>query len=202
MIVPRGVAKLLARKGFADVVEIDEGDEIRLGDVVVRATHADHDADRGPFGTRAAVARLSRLRDAARLLRGRHRRLRRHGAARRRPGRRVAPGRGVGPDRSRRAHGRGARAPRHYVSCSRGSRSRSTGERWRRSTAAPRTTRTRGRDSPPSPGWPHPRSTYACWVSARRCPSRTEAPVHAPAAAGLRCRRANDTRRPDPETAR
>ena len=31
MIVPRGVAKLLARKGFADVAEIDEGGEIRLG---------------------------------------------------------------------------------------------------------------------------------------------------------------------------
>ena len=54
MIVPRGVAKLLARKGFTDVVEIDEGGEIRLEDVVVRATHADHDANRGPFGTRAA----------------------------------------------------------------------------------------------------------------------------------------------------
>jgi L-ascorbate metabolism protein UlaG (beta-lactamase superfamily) len=53
MIVPRGVAKLLTRKGFTDVVEVDEGDEVSLGDVVVRATHADHDADRGPFGTRA-----------------------------------------------------------------------------------------------------------------------------------------------------
>ena len=53
MIVPRGVAKLLLRKGFADVVEVDEGDEVRVGEVVVRATHADHDADRGPFGTHA-----------------------------------------------------------------------------------------------------------------------------------------------------
>jgi L-ascorbate metabolism protein UlaG (beta-lactamase superfamily) len=53
MIVPRGVAKLLVRKGFADVVEVDEGDEVRFGEVVVRATHADHHADRGPFGIRA-----------------------------------------------------------------------------------------------------------------------------------------------------
>ena len=109
MIVPRGVAKLLARKGFADVVEIDEGGEIRLGDVVVRATHADHDANRGPFGTRAAslgflvsgthrvyfagdtdvfddMALLADDLDVALL-----------------------PVAGLGPDRSRRAHGRGAR---------------------------------------------------------------------------------------------
>jgi L-ascorbate metabolism protein UlaG (beta-lactamase superfamily) len=53
MIVPRGVGKLLARKRFTEVDEIDEGAELRLGDVVVRATHADHKADRGPLGIRA-----------------------------------------------------------------------------------------------------------------------------------------------------
>lgn len=53
VVVPRGVAKLLARRGFDRVSELDEGGELRLGDVVVQATHADHDADRGPFGTRA-----------------------------------------------------------------------------------------------------------------------------------------------------
>ena len=109
MIVPRGVAKLLTRKGFADVVEIDEGDELRLGDVVVRATHADHDADRGPLGTHAPslgflvsgtqrvyfagdtdvfddMALLADDLDVALL-----------------------PVAGWGPDRPRRAHGRGAR---------------------------------------------------------------------------------------------
>jgi L-ascorbate metabolism protein UlaG (beta-lactamase superfamily) len=53
MIVPRGVAKLLVRRGFTNVDEIDEGDEVPVGDLVVRATHADHQADRGPFGIRA-----------------------------------------------------------------------------------------------------------------------------------------------------
>jgi L-ascorbate metabolism protein UlaG (beta-lactamase superfamily) len=53
MIVPRGVGKLLTRKRFTEVDEIDEGGELRLGDVVVRATHADHKADRGPLGIRA-----------------------------------------------------------------------------------------------------------------------------------------------------
>ena len=53
MIVPRGVAKLLARRGFTTVDEVDEGEELTIGDVVVRATHADHHADRGPFGIRA-----------------------------------------------------------------------------------------------------------------------------------------------------
>jgi len=53
VIVPRGVARLLARRGFTALEEVDEGDEVRIGDVVVRATHADHDADRGPFGVSA-----------------------------------------------------------------------------------------------------------------------------------------------------
>jgi L-ascorbate metabolism protein UlaG (beta-lactamase superfamily) len=53
MIVPRGVAKLLARRGFTTVDEVEEGDELPVGDVVVRATYADHHADRGPFGIRA-----------------------------------------------------------------------------------------------------------------------------------------------------
>jgi L-ascorbate metabolism protein UlaG (beta-lactamase superfamily) len=53
MIVPRGVAKLLVRRLFTTVDEIEEGDELAVGSVVVRATHADHQADRGPFGVRA-----------------------------------------------------------------------------------------------------------------------------------------------------
>jgi L-ascorbate metabolism protein UlaG (beta-lactamase superfamily) len=52
-VVPRGVGKLLVRKGFTQVDEVEEGDEVRLGTVVVRATYADHRADRGPFGIRA-----------------------------------------------------------------------------------------------------------------------------------------------------
>jgi len=52
-IVPRGVGKLLARKGFTHVEEVEEGDDVAVGEVVVRATHADHRADRGPLGIRA-----------------------------------------------------------------------------------------------------------------------------------------------------
>jgi L-ascorbate metabolism protein UlaG (beta-lactamase superfamily) len=54
VVVPRGVAKLLRRRGFADVHEVEEDDEVPVGDVIVRATHADHRADRGPFGVRAS----------------------------------------------------------------------------------------------------------------------------------------------------
>jgi len=53
VVVPRGVAKLLRRRGFVDVREVDEDDEVELGGVTVRATYADHRADRGPFGVRA-----------------------------------------------------------------------------------------------------------------------------------------------------
>jgi L-ascorbate metabolism protein UlaG (beta-lactamase superfamily) len=52
VVVPRGVGILLARKRFANVTEVDEGDEVRVGDVVVRATYAEHRADRGPLGIR------------------------------------------------------------------------------------------------------------------------------------------------------
>jgi L-ascorbate metabolism protein UlaG (beta-lactamase superfamily) len=54
VILPRGAGSLLSRRGFTDVTELDEGDEIAVGDGTVRATHAEHDADRGPFGVRAA----------------------------------------------------------------------------------------------------------------------------------------------------
>jgi len=53
VVVPRGVGKLLRKRGFADVRELEEDDELAVGDVVVRATYADHKADRGPFGIRA-----------------------------------------------------------------------------------------------------------------------------------------------------
>jgi L-ascorbate metabolism protein UlaG (beta-lactamase superfamily) len=54
VLVPRGAGPLLRRRRFEHVLELDAGDEIALGPVTVTATHAEHRADRGPFGTKAA----------------------------------------------------------------------------------------------------------------------------------------------------
>ena len=53
IVIPRGAGKLVRRRGFADVVELDLGDRVEIGSVSVTATRADHDAGRGPFGARA-----------------------------------------------------------------------------------------------------------------------------------------------------
>jgi L-ascorbate metabolism protein UlaG (beta-lactamase superfamily) len=45
-VVPRGAARLLARRGLGPVVELAEGDELPLNGVTVRATHAAHPARR------------------------------------------------------------------------------------------------------------------------------------------------------------
>lgn len=54
VLVPRGAGALLRRRRFERVLELDEGDEVALGDVTVTATHAEHRAARGPLGVRAA----------------------------------------------------------------------------------------------------------------------------------------------------
>ncbi len=53
VLVPRGAGVLLRRRGFVDVREADEADEIAVGDVTILVTHADHDASRGPLGVDA-----------------------------------------------------------------------------------------------------------------------------------------------------
>jgi L-ascorbate metabolism protein UlaG (beta-lactamase superfamily) len=53
VVVPRGAGILLRRRGFGHVVEVEEGDEVELGTLRVRAVHADHDAARRPLGVRA-----------------------------------------------------------------------------------------------------------------------------------------------------
>ena len=53
IVIPRGAGKLVRRRGFADVVELDEGGRVEIGSVSLTATRADHDAGRGPFGVRA-----------------------------------------------------------------------------------------------------------------------------------------------------
>jgi L-ascorbate metabolism protein UlaG (beta-lactamase superfamily) len=53
VVVPRGAGTLLRRRGFRQVVEVDEGDELELGTLRVCAVHADHDSARRPLGVRA-----------------------------------------------------------------------------------------------------------------------------------------------------
>ena len=48
VVVPRGLGRLVGRQGFRNVTEVVEGDELGLGTVRVRATHAEHDDRRRP----------------------------------------------------------------------------------------------------------------------------------------------------------
>jgi len=49
VVVPRGVGRLVRRRGFERVFELDVGGELALGAVRIRATHAEHESSRGPF---------------------------------------------------------------------------------------------------------------------------------------------------------
>jgi L-ascorbate metabolism protein UlaG (beta-lactamase superfamily) len=53
IVLPRGAARLVRRRRFSDVVEVDVGEQVDIGAVTVAATNADHDAGRGPLGVRA-----------------------------------------------------------------------------------------------------------------------------------------------------
>jgi L-ascorbate metabolism protein UlaG (beta-lactamase superfamily) len=53
VVLPRGAGRLLRRRGFTHVVELDAGEETRLGGVLVHAVPAEHDASRGPLGLRS-----------------------------------------------------------------------------------------------------------------------------------------------------
>jgi len=55
VVVPEGAGVLLRRRGFAHVLEVAAGDELELGGVRVRATHAEHAPGRGPFSARSAA---------------------------------------------------------------------------------------------------------------------------------------------------
>jgi L-ascorbate metabolism protein UlaG (beta-lactamase superfamily) len=52
-VVPRGVGRILARRGFRDVTELDVGDTLAIGAVKVEATFAAHDGSRPPYPARA-----------------------------------------------------------------------------------------------------------------------------------------------------
>ena len=45
-VVPRGLASVVERLHFAQLVEIDEGESVSIGSLEVRATHAEHDERR------------------------------------------------------------------------------------------------------------------------------------------------------------
>jgi L-ascorbate metabolism protein UlaG (beta-lactamase superfamily) len=55
VVVPRGAGGLVAGRGFGGVLEVATGDELDLGAVRVRATHAEHAAGRGPFSPRSSA---------------------------------------------------------------------------------------------------------------------------------------------------
>jgi L-ascorbate metabolism protein UlaG (beta-lactamase superfamily) len=55
VVAPHGAGALIRRKaGIANVLELRPGEQIEIGAVTVRATHAEHDPGRLPFGVRAA----------------------------------------------------------------------------------------------------------------------------------------------------
>jgi L-ascorbate metabolism protein UlaG (beta-lactamase superfamily) len=50
IVCPKGVSGLLRRKRFAHVTTLEEGEEMGIGALAVRAVHAEHDGGRGPLG--------------------------------------------------------------------------------------------------------------------------------------------------------
>ena len=54
VVAPRGAGALIRRKaGITNVLELRPGEQIEIGAVTVKATHAAHDPGRLPFGVRA-----------------------------------------------------------------------------------------------------------------------------------------------------
>ena len=58
IVVPRGLGRLVGRRGFRNVTEVEEGDETAVGGVSVRITHADHGGRSVPWRSAAAVGYL------------------------------------------------------------------------------------------------------------------------------------------------
>ena len=53
VVVPRGAGALVRRRGFGGVVELDVGEEVGVGAIRIRATHAEHASGRGPFSAKS-----------------------------------------------------------------------------------------------------------------------------------------------------
>jgi L-ascorbate metabolism protein UlaG (beta-lactamase superfamily) len=54
VVVPNGVGKLLRHWGFVHVREVDAGDELEVGGLALRVTHAEHASSRWPLTPRSA----------------------------------------------------------------------------------------------------------------------------------------------------
>jgi L-ascorbate metabolism protein UlaG (beta-lactamase superfamily) len=53
LVVPRGIGRILARRGFREVTELDAGETLAIGAVEIEATFAAHDGSRPPYPARA-----------------------------------------------------------------------------------------------------------------------------------------------------
>jgi L-ascorbate metabolism protein UlaG (beta-lactamase superfamily) len=53
VVVPKGVGKLLRRWGFERVREVAAGDELEVGGLALRVTHAEHESSRWPLTPRS-----------------------------------------------------------------------------------------------------------------------------------------------------
>lgn len=53
IVCPRGVGRLLRRRRFGHVTELEAGEQTRIGPVTVTAAFAAHGSGRGPFGPRS-----------------------------------------------------------------------------------------------------------------------------------------------------
>jgi L-ascorbate metabolism protein UlaG (beta-lactamase superfamily) len=54
VVVPQGAGKLLRGWGFRQVTELTAGEELELGGLAIRATHAEHESSRGPLSAASA----------------------------------------------------------------------------------------------------------------------------------------------------
>lgn len=54
VVTPKGLGGLLRKRRFDHVLEVEEGETLRIGGLEIRAVHAEHDPGRGPFGAKAA----------------------------------------------------------------------------------------------------------------------------------------------------
>ena len=50
IVCPKGVSGLLRRKKFRHVTTLEVGEDVRIGELVVSAVHAEHEGARGPLG--------------------------------------------------------------------------------------------------------------------------------------------------------
>jgi L-ascorbate metabolism protein UlaG (beta-lactamase superfamily) len=54
VVAPNGVGRLLRRWGFVRVLEVAAGDELQVGGLPLRVTHAEHESRRWPLSARSA----------------------------------------------------------------------------------------------------------------------------------------------------